>query len=48
MISELSDEEILDFLMTSDFEGDYKPEELNIYFINGEIFFDSNMVNMSI
>lgn len=28
MISELKDEEILDFLMTSEFEEDYKPEEL--------------------
>jgi hypothetical protein len=28
MISELTDEEILEFLMTSDFENEYKPEEL--------------------
>jgi hypothetical protein len=28
MISELKDDEILDFLMTSEFENDYKPEEL--------------------
>lgn len=28
MISELSDNEILDFLMTSDFDGDFSPEEL--------------------
>lgn len=28
MISELNDEEILDFLMSSDFDEDYKPEEL--------------------
>jgi hypothetical protein len=27
MISELNDEEILDFLMNSDFDGDFKPEE---------------------
>jgi hypothetical protein len=27
MISELNDEEILDFLMNSDFEGEFKPEE---------------------
>lgn len=27
MISELNDEEILDFLMNSDYEGDFKPEE---------------------
>jgi hypothetical protein len=28
MILELTDEEILDFLMTSEFEENYKPEEL--------------------
>lgn len=28
MIHELSDEEILDFLMTSEFEEEYKPEEM--------------------
>lgn len=28
MIHELKDDEILDFLMTSEFEQDYKPEEL--------------------
>jgi hypothetical protein len=28
MISELTDDEILEFLMTSDFENEYKPEEL--------------------
>lgn len=28
MILELTDDEILDFLMTSEFEEDYKPEEL--------------------
>lgn len=28
MILELTDEEILEFLMTSEFETDYKPEEL--------------------
>lgn len=28
MISELTDEEILDYLMTSEFESEYKPEEL--------------------
>ena len=33
MISELTDDEILDFLMTSDFEGDYKPEEFR-YLLN--------------
>ena len=28
MISELKDDEIMDFLMTSEFTDDYKPEEL--------------------
>jgi hypothetical protein len=28
MINELKDNEILDFLMTSDFDGDFKPGEL--------------------
>lgn len=28
MISELKDDEILEFLMTSDLEGDYSPDEL--------------------
>lgn len=33
MISELTDEEILNFLMTSEFEQDYKPEEYK-YLLN--------------
>jgi hypothetical protein len=33
MISELNDDEILEFLMTSDFEGDYKPGEFR-YLLN--------------
>lgn len=33
MISELTDEEILEFLMTSEFEQDYKPEEYK-YLLN--------------
>lgn len=33
MISELTDEEIIDFLMTSDFEQEYKPEEYK-YLLN--------------
>ncbi len=33
MISELRDDEILDFLMTSDFEQEYKPEEYK-YLLN--------------
>lgn len=33
MINELKDDEILDFLMTSEFEGDFKPDELK-YLLN--------------
>lgn len=33
MIKELKDDEILDFLMTSEFEGDFKPDELK-YLLN--------------
>lgn len=33
MIKELNDDDILDFLMTSEFEGDYKPEEFK-YLLN--------------
>ena len=33
MINKLNDDEILDFLMTSDFEGDFKPDELK-YLLN--------------
>jgi hypothetical protein len=33
MISELQDDEILDFLMTSELEDDYKPEELKYLLI---------------
>lgn len=39
MISELNDEEILDFLMTSDFEQDYKPEELKYLLIKWRYFY---------
>lgn len=39
MISELRDEEILDFLMTSEFEGDYSPEELKYLLIKWKYFY---------
>jgi hypothetical protein len=39
MISELKDEEILDFLMTSDFEEDYKPEELKYLLVKWRYFY---------
>lgn len=39
MISELTDEEILDFLMTNDFDGDYKPEEFKYLLIKWRYFY---------
>lgn len=39
MISELNDEEILDFLMTSEFEGDYKPDELKYLLYKWRYFY---------
>lgn len=39
MISELKDEEILDFLMTSEFEEDYKPEELKYLLFKWRYFY---------
>jgi hypothetical protein len=39
MISELTDDEILDFLMTSDFEADYKPEELKYLLFKWRYFY---------
>jgi len=39
MISELRDEEILEFLMTSEFEGDYSPEELKYLLIKWRYFY---------
>jgi len=39
MISELKDEEILEFLMTSEFEGDYSPEELKYLLIKWRYFY---------
>lgn len=39
MISELNDKEILDFLMTSDFEQDYKPEELKYLLTKWRYFY---------
>lgn len=39
MISELKDEEIMDFLMTSEFEDDYKPEELKYLLLKFRNFY---------
>ncbi len=39
MISELTDDEILNFLMTSDFEGDFKPEELKYLLLKWRSFY---------
>lgn len=39
MISELKDEEIMDFLMTSEFEDDYKPEELKYLLFKFRYFY---------
>ncbi len=39
MISELNDNEILDFLMTSDFEGDYKPDEFKYLLFKWRYFY---------
>jgi hypothetical protein len=39
MISNLDNKEILDFLMTSDFDGDYKPEELKYLLIKWRYFY---------
>jgi hypothetical protein len=39
MISNLDNNEILDFLMTSEFEGDYKPEELKYLLIKWRYFY---------
>lgn len=41
MISELKDEEILDFLMNSDFDGDYSPEELKYLLVKWRYFYRS-------
>ena len=38
-ISELSDEDVLNFLMTSEFEGDYSPEELKYLLVKWRYFF---------
>lgn len=39
MISELTDDEILEFLMTSDFEEDYKPSELKYLLVKFRYFY---------
>jgi hypothetical protein len=39
MISELNDNEILDFLMTSEFEDNFKPEELKYLLVKFRYFY---------
>ena len=39
MISELKDDEIMDFLMTSEFEDAYKPEELKYLLFKWRYFY---------
>lgn len=39
MISELKDDEILEFLMTSDLEGDYSPAELKYLILKWRYFY---------
>ncbi len=39
MISELNDNEILDFLMTSEFEDNFKPEELKYLLMKFRYFY---------
>jgi hypothetical protein len=39
MISELKDDEILDFLMTSEFEDDYAPSELKYLLVKWRYFY---------
>lgn len=39
MISELTEEEILDFLMTSDFESDFKPDEFKYLLLKWRYFY---------
>ena len=39
MISELKDDEIMDFLMTSEFENDYKPEEFKYLLYKWRYFY---------
>ncbi len=39
MIYEIPDDEILGFLMTSDFEGDYSPEELKYLLVKWRFFY---------
>jgi hypothetical protein len=39
MIAELKDDDILDFLMTSEFEGDYSPAELKYLLLKWRNFY---------
>ena len=44
MISELKDDEILEFLMTSEFEGDYSPVELKYLLIKKHYYLISSKI----
>jgi hypothetical protein len=46
MISELKDEEILEFLMTSDFEDDYSPTELKYLLVKWRYFYRIKQGNL--
>jgi uncharacterized coiled-coil protein SlyX len=46
MISELKDDEILEFLMTSDFEDDYSPTELKYLLVKWRYFYRLKQGNL--
>ena len=46
MISELKDDEILEFLMTSEFEDDYSPSELKYLLIKWRYFYRLKQGNL--
>jgi hypothetical protein len=46
MISELKDDEILEFLMTSEFEDDYSPTELKYLLIKWRYFYRLKQGNL--
>jgi hypothetical protein len=46
MISELKDDEILEFLMTSEFENDYSPTELKYLLVKWRYFYRLKQGNL--
>jgi hypothetical protein len=46
MISELKDDEILEFLMTSEFESDYSPTELKYLLVKWRYFYRLKQGNL--